>query len=235
MHKPTGQQVAIKQYNKRDLAFVPQMENSIEEEIRIMKRLNHNNVVKFYDSYETETHFYIVMQYLPKGSLESDLDPYRVYSEQECKKYFSQLVSAVQHLHSNGILHRDIQLANICLDDCDNVYLCDFGLSESFEPETRKTGFRGNSAYALPESLLGKEYHGPEVDTYALGCCLYKLATGYLPFKGAAQALQGQFFIPLNELDELSASCKDLIGKILCADSKKRYTLDDIINDPWFQ
>lgn len=230
--KVSGKQCAVKEYLKKSLSYVPLLDQIIQTEIKIMNTVSHANIVTLYKHIETEDYHRFVMEYCTNGQLEDIYDPCRTFSEDKCKKYFSQLVQGVAHLHSCNIIHRDLQLSNICLTQEDDIRICDFGLSQFFEPEGRITGFRGSSKYALPDSLIGKEYCPPEVDVWSLGVCLYKMLTGYLPFVGHEQAVHGQFMIPLKELD-ISEESKDLISKILCSESSRRLNLDQIMLHPW--
>jgi serine/threonine protein kinase len=230
----TGERVAIKVYLKKSLAYVPLLDQFIQSEIKIMKTISHEheNLVTLYEHLEDSERHFLVMEYCQLGQLEDNYDPHRTFSESQCAKYFSQITRAVYHMHSRNIVHRDLQLANLCLTAGDDIRICDYGLGQFFAPEQKFTGFRGNSMYALPDSLLGNEFYGPDVDIWSLGCCLYKMLTGYLPFRGAEQAINGQFMIPLSEL-ELSENSKDLIQGMLCTDSSKRYNMGQIMNHPW--
>jgi serine/threonine protein kinase len=230
----TGKQYAIKEYLKKSLSYIPQLAQFIHSEIKIMHHVSHShqNIVTLYEHIETEDSHHLVMEYCQKGQLEDIYDPCRTFPESKCLKYFSQMALAIQKLHSLNVVHRDIQLSNICLTESDDIRICDFGLAQFFDPSSRITGFRGSSLYALPDSLLGKEYHPSELDIWGLGCCLYKILTGYLPFRGCEQAVNGQFMIPLHELD-ISEQSKDLLRGILCADPAKRLNLDQILMHPW--
>ncbi|KAL0479385.1 NUAK family SNF1-like kinase [Acrasis kona] len=230
----TGRKVAVKEYIKKEVEAIPLLKESVKIEVSVMRSTNHTNIIKLEDYIEGDKHMYLVMEYASGGPLESVYDPYRTFSEPTCRRYFKQTFAALNHMHKVGIQHGDLQLANICTNDNDQIRLCDFGLSRYFKPNELLTGFRGNSLYAMPESLLGESYRGPEVDLWSLGCCLYALLAGRLPFLGAKQAMMGQFLIPLDEL-EISNPCKDLIINILNPDRRKRYTSEDVQNHQWIQ
>jgi len=191
---------------------------------------------------------YIIMEYCAKGPLETPVDEHEQFDEQRAHKYFVQIVCGLQYLHEKyHVVHRDLQLANICLMEDDNVKICDFGVSDWFlksgeeSCESNDYGktlnlFTGNVAYASPEMLLQKNY-GCDVDVWSAGVCLYKMVVGYLPFKGRGHALIGQFYVPLDdeELDHLSDDLKDLISKILNPNMQQRYsTIEQIKSHPWF-
>ncbi|KAL0482206.1 SNF1-related protein kinase catalytic subunit KIN10 [Acrasis kona] len=257
--KVTGSRVAIKQLNKNRISRL-EMSSFVAREVNIMKRISscrprHPNVVQLYDVVETERSLYLVLEYCGKGPLESLTTERMQWPEKQAHKYFVQLSRGLHHLHNDvGILHRDLQLPNICLNDEDDVKILDFGMSQifdkktfykegfDFDPESVNTnsedidaegGIRGNLYYASPEVLLGKKDVGPEVDVWALGVCLYKMLTGYLPFATAQKILMRTFTIPLEEEEELSEKAKDLLDRMLTTDVSKRITLSEILQHTW--
>jgi serine/threonine-protein kinase RIO1 len=254
----TGSKVAIKQLNKQRIEKLDMMD-FVRREVRIMKRISsstprHPNVVQLLDFIETDRSMYLILEYCGGGPLESIHTEHMQYSEPQAKRYFGQMVSALRHLHNEvGILHRDLQLPNICLDDeRDAIKICDFGMSQIFnktifykddeEPRMDKmtnyssddeSGIRGNLYYASPEVLLGKSGKGTETDVWALGVCLYKMLTGFLPFSTAQKILMNTFTSPLDDEEDLSPTAKDLLQRIFVSDPTQRITIDAILEHPW--
>jgi serine/threonine protein kinase len=230
----TGAQVAVKRYTKKSSSYIPMLDQFIRSEIKIMKLISHEheNLVTLYDHIEDDDYHFLVMEYCQLGQLEDKYEEHKTFPEQQCAKYFTQLARAVSHMHARKIIHRDLQLSNVCLTETDDIRVCDFGLAQLYNEKEYISGFRGSSMYALPDSLLGKDYDPVEVDIWSLGCCLYKLLTGYLPFRNIQAALTGQFMIPLDELD-ISDDGKDLVRGILRVD-EERFDLAKIMSHPWF-
>ena len=130
VHKRYNKKIALKIYLKEKMKDL-QRKKSVRREIKLMKRLDHPNIAKLYDTIETESKVILVMEYVGGGSTHGFLKskPNRQMEESEAKKIFSQLISALNYLHSKCIAHRDIKLENVMLDHRGNVKLIDFGFS----------------------------------------------------------------------------------------------------------
>jgi len=238
LNQVSGFHVAIKEYNKKSLKNIPELGHYVLNEIEILKKIKdgHPNVVNLLEHSETDEHHFLVMEFCQLGCLESNHDPHQQFDEAIVHKYFVQMADALDFLHEqHQIAHRDFQLSNICVDINDNIKIVDFGVSDFFKHNQTMNIMCGNSAYACPEMLLGKPFVGPEADVWSLGCCLYKMLTGYHPFRNAQKALVRDLMIPLEEEEDLSDSVKDLINHILCLDVTKRYTMKDIKNHAWYR
>lgn len=238
--KMTGEKVAVKELNREQIRKLG-IEEFVHREYTIMKRLSsardaHENIVKLYDYIEKDDIIHIVLEYCANGPLEKPEEEHEQFDERVAHKYFVQIISALDYLHSkHHVMHRDLQLSNICTNDKDQVKIVDFGVADYFVPtEAKHTLFAGNVNYVPPEMTLTKKYVGDEIDTWSAGVCLYKMVTGYLPFRRVSDILIAKFSIPLSEEDNLSDSCKDLICKILNPDPTKRYNIAMIKKHPWF-
>jgi NUAK family SNF1-like kinase len=233
----TGNHVAIKEYSKRALLEMPELSRFVEREISILSQVKfgHPNIINLLDYISTEEFHFLVMEFCQLGCLESPYNPHQQFSEEIAHRYFVQMVNALYYLHETiHAVHLDLQLSNVCVDINDNIKIVDFGVSNYYSGDTM-TNLYGNSLYACPEMLLNKPYHGPDADVWSLGCCLYKMLTGYHPFRNAQKALVRDFMIPLEEEEELSEDVKDLLNNVLCLDIKKRYTLSKIKEHVWFK
>jgi PAS domain S-box-containing protein len=151
--------------------------------------------------------------------------------EDEARRIFHQLASAVKHCHALNIIHRDIKHKNVLFDSSGNVKLIDFGLS-NWSCQGAMS-FCGTPAYAAPEMLLGVQYMGPEVDVWSMGVVLYSLVTGRLPFLSVVDMVVGKFSSPPEQ--EVSSQCIDLIRRCLVVDTAKRATLQEIMDHPWMR
>ncbi|KAJ3500814.1 hypothetical protein NLJ89_g9627 [Agrocybe chaxingu] len=184
----------------------------------------------------TESHIWIVTELCCGGELFDYLVEKGRLSEDETRIIFGQLCLAVAYLHDNNIVHRDLKLENVLLDEHCRVKLGDFGFTREFERGTFMETFCGTTGYASPEMLQGKKYQGPEVDVWSLGVILYCLLTGTLPFDDddedlmRVKIIQGDFEDPT----WLSLEVRNLIRSILVKDVSKRLTIPQILAHPWF-
>ncbi|KAL5272158.1 hypothetical protein ACHWQZ_G000397 [Mnemiopsis leidyi] len=232
-HLPTGREVAVKVIDKTQMN-----QTSIQKlnrEMKIMKRLDHPNIVRLYEVIETEKTLYLVMEYASGGEVFDYLVAHGRMKEKEARQKFRQIVSAVQYCHQKGIIHRDLKAENLLLDAEMNMKLADFGFSNEFTVGTKLDTFCGSPPYAAPELFQGKKYDGPEVDVWSLGVILYTLVSGSLPFDGQnlkelrERVLRGKYRIPFY----MSTDCENLLKKFLILNPVKRHSLEAIMNDRW--
>nr|CAG8535664.1 14597_t:CDS:2 [Entrophospora candida]CAG8539621.1 11015_t:CDS:2 [Entrophospora candida] len=149
--------------------------------------------------------------------------------ESEIKSIFRQVAKAIQHLHHNKIVHRDIKDENVILDENNNVQLIDFGSSAYIKEGKKYDTFCGTVDYAAPEVLIGKKYDGKPQDIWALGILLYTLIYKENPFYNIDEIIAGDLRIPYI----LSEGSIDLIKRILERDVDRRPTIDDVLNHHW--
>ncbi|KAL3101328.1 hypothetical protein niasHT_028084 [Heterodera trifolii] len=232
-HVPTGVEVAIKIIDKTALN-----QSSLQKlfrEVRIMKQLDHPNIVKLYQVIESETTLFLVMEYASGGELFDYLVAHGRMKEKEARAKFRQIVSAVQYLHSKNVIHRDLKAENLLLDADMNIKIADFGFSNTFSPGNKLDTFCGSPPYAAPELFQGKKYDGPEVDVWSLGVILYTLVSGSLPFDGQnlkelrERVLRGKYRVPFY----MSTDCENLLKKFLVLNPIRRGTLEMIMRDKW--
>uniref|UniRef100_A0A803XK17 non-specific serine/threonine protein kinase n=1 Tax=Meleagris gallopavo TaxID=9103 RepID=A0A803XK17_MELGA len=181
-HVLTGREVAVKIIDKTQLN--PTSLQKLFREVRIMKILNHPNIVKLFEVIETEKTLYLVMEYASGGEVFDYLVAHGRMKEKEARAKFRQIVSAVQYCHQKCIVHRDLKAENLLLDSDMNIKIADFGFSNEFTVGNKLDTFCGSPPYAAPELFQGKKYDGPEVDVWSLGVILYTLVSGSLPFDG---------------------------------------------------
>ncbi|XP_069118684.1 MAP/microtubule affinity-regulating kinase 3-like isoform X12 [Argopecten irradians] len=232
-HVPTGREVAIKIIDKTQLN--PSSLQKLFREVRIMKLLDHPNIVKLFEVIETEKTLYLVMEYASGGEVFDYLVAHGRMKEKEARAKFRQIVSAVQYCHQKHIVHRDLKAENLLLDGDMNIKIADFGFSNEFVPGNKLDTFCGSPPYAAPELFQGKKYDGPEVDVWSLGVILYTLVSGSLPFDGQnlkelrERVLRGKYRIPFY----MSTDCENLLKKFLVLNPTKRASLENIMRDKW--
>lgn len=232
-HVLTGREVAVKIIDKTQLN--PTSLQKLFREVRIMKILNHPNIVKLFEVIETEKTLYLIMEYASGGEVFDYLVAHGRMKEKEARAKFRQIVSAVQYCHQKCIVHRDLKAENLLLDADMNIKIADFGFSNEFTVGSKLDTFCGSPPYAAPELFQGKKYDGPEVDVWSLGVILYTLVSGSLPFDGQnlkelrERVLRGKYRIPFY----MSTDCENLLKKLLVLNPIKRGSLEQIMKDRW--
>lgn len=157
-------------------------------------------------------------------------------AEDKARKFFQQIVCAVEYCHRHKIVHRDLKPENLLLDDQLNVKIADFGLSNIMTDGNFLKTSCGSPNYAAPEVISGKLYAGPEVDVWSCGVILYVLLVGRLPFDDDyipslfKKIAAGNYSIP----SYLSPGAQSLIKRMLAVNPVHRITIGDIRDDPWF-
>eukprot|EP00803_Ostreobium_quekettii_P001376 evm.model.scf_910.3 EVM.evm.TU.scf_910.3 scf_910:44793-48662(+) len=243
--KYTGERVAIKFLN-RGLAS----SEKIRRELLNQRPFWHAHVIQFYEVFLTDRFVCIVMEYAPGGSLSTYLAA-NVFTEDVARFFFQQLIFAVRYCHHMNVANRDVKLENTLLDaDKKLLKLCDFGLSKDSRSSLCKTRV-GTPNYLAPEIVnmkKGGTYDGKAVDIWSCGVVLYVMLFRSFPFerecdrtldmKAAMLALmerivKSDYSVPSEST--VSASCLDLLGKILTPDPAQRITVEGIINHPWYQ
>jgi len=238
-HKVSRISYAIKIIEKKDFKAINRAH--FENEIRILRRVTHRNVVELIDVYETAYAYFIIMELIQGGELYQGLINQGRFLEANVFPLFSQLVDAVRYLHSIGVCHRDLKLENILFENSTNqLKLTDFGLSKMLtlhDHDLMKTRC-GTPTYIAPEVIRAEEYSNA-IDIWSLGVILYTLLYCNYPFTGDTLAeifdntLNGKVLFPENI--QVSEEVKDLILKLLCNDPKERLNIDQISSHPWMK
>lgn len=210
----------------------------IREEIAIMKKLNHPNLVSLIEVLDDpeEDSLYMVLEMCKKGVIMNvGLDEVAVpYVEEECRCWFRDLILGIEYLHAQGVVHRDIKPDNLLLTDDDVLKIVDFGVSEMFEkPEQMRTAkSAGSPAFLPPELCVAKhgDVSGTAADIWSMGVTLYCLRYGRIPFHrlGVLEMYDAiKTDTPAIPEDE-NPSFKDLIMRLMEKDPEKRITMPEI-------
>ncbi|GAV71434.1 Pkinase domain-containing protein/NAF domain-containing protein [Cephalotus follicularis] len=234
----TQESAAIKVINKDQVKRERLMEQ-IKREISVMRLVRHPNIVDLKEVMATRSKIYFAMEYVKGGELFAKVAKGKL-KEDLARKYFQQLVSAVDFCHSRGVYHRDLKPENLLLDDKGNLNVSDFGLSALAEQRWNDGLLHtqcGTPSYVAPEVLRKYGYDGAKADIWSCGVILFVLLAGYLPFqdenmmKMYKKVLRAQFEFP----PWISTDARRLISKLLVADPEKRITIPGIMQNPWFR
>ncbi|KAJ3270134.1 Map microtubule affinity-regulating kinase [Terramyces sp. JEL0728] len=206
-----------------------------QEEVLLLMRFDHPNIIKTYKIIDSEEEAYIIMEYASGGELMDYVVSKKHLEEVEARKLFRQLVSAVDYCHESKVVHRDLKLENILLNEAGSVLVSDFGLGRTFNPGERLKTFCGTPTHAAPEMVTGQKYNGAKIDIWAMGVILYVMVTGILPFQGSSIK---ELFTNISKANYatpyyLSSDLKELLSLIFVANPNKRISIEGIRNHHW--
>ncbi|XP_070353235.1 calcium/calmodulin-dependent protein kinase type 1G isoform X3 [Equus asinus] len=232
----TGKLFALKCI-KKSPAF---RDSSLENEIAVLKKIKHENIVTLEDIYESTTHYYLVMQLVSGGELFDRILERGVYTEKDASLVIQQVLSAVKYLHENGIVHRDLKPENLLYltpEENSKIMITDFGLSKMEQSGVMSTAC-GTPGYVAPEVLAQKPY-SKAVDCWSIGVITYILLCGYPPFYEETESKlfekikEGYYEFESPFWDDISESAKDFICHLLEKDPNVRYTCEKALRHPW--
>ncbi|KAF7664606.1 hypothetical protein LDENG_00171720 [Lucifuga dentata] len=185
LHIGTGEKVAIKVIDKKKARQDSYVLKNMKREPRIHQMVRHPHIVVLLETLETENSYYMAMELCAGGDLMDRICERKRLEEREVRRYTRQILSAVEHLHKYGIVHRDLKIENFLLDEHNNIKIVDFGLSNTLKAESLSLELLntqcGSPAYAAPELLAHRKY-GPKVDVWSVGVSMFAMLTGTLPF-----------------------------------------------------
>ncbi|XP_071357897.1 calcium/calmodulin-dependent protein kinase type 1D isoform X2 [Trachinotus anak] len=216
-------------------------ESSIENEIAVLRRIKHENIVALEDIYESPDHLYLIMQLVSGGELFDRIVEKGFYTEKDASTLIRQVLDAVNYLHRMGIVHRDLKPENLLYfnpQDESKIMISDFGLSKMEGSGDVMSTACGTPGYVAPEVLAQKPY-SKAVDCWSIGVIAYILLCGYPPFydendsKLFEQILKADYEFDAPYWDDISDSAKDFISNLMEKDPAKRFTCEQALRHPW--
>lgn len=247
IERRTGKTHAVKIINKRK---VMGNMDGVTRELEVLRRLNHPRIVSLKGFYEDKESYYLVMEFVSGGDLMDFVAAHGSVGEDAGREITRQVLEAVKYIHAMGISHRDLKPDNILIerDDPVLVKITDFGLAKIQDNGTFMKTFCGTLAYVAPEVISGKNSEEKEgnkysslVDMWSIGCLVYVILTGHLPFSGSTQQeLYKQISAgsyhegPLKDY-RISDDARDFIESFLQVNPRDRMTAEQALKHPWIR
>ena len=237
--KRTKKDYALKIINKSEANLT--LINRMKEEILILKKLENNNIVKYYNHWENRNKLFIKMEYLKYGTLKQWIEKNKSVNEEQASTIIKQVLKAIAYLHQNQICHRDLKPENIMFSKENDLYsikIIDFGLSLQNFDSLLKSDYSGTMIYMAPEELERKSYY-LSIDIWSIGILMYMLLNkGEHPFYKEKDTKE--IFLKklkenkINEMNsKISLMAMDLLKKLLEYNPIKRYKASDALKHPW--
>lgn len=250
-HKESGKIAAMKMIDIKSIHRNKKAESTRESteddtkkrvlhEIEVLRKLDHPNIIHFYEVIERDHEIYIIMEFATNGDLYDYIisKKQKYLSEDEARHFFRQLISAVDYSHANFVIHRDLKLENLLVNKDKTLKVADFGFSKIIEPGYMLNTHCGSIHYTAPEIISGDPYVGIAADIWSMGIILFAMLCGYLPFSRANNDFNALYNLAINRDYRIDSSCvssdaENLIDLILEPNPYKRISVEDIRFHPW--
>ncbi|XP_064200717.1 serine/threonine-protein kinase DCLK2-like isoform X1 [Anguilla rostrata] len=239
VERSTGKEFALKIIDK---AKCSGKEHLIANEVAVLRRVKHPNIIMLIEEVDTPTELYLVMELVKGGDLFDAITSSTKYTERDASAMVFNLAGALKYLHQMSIVHRDIKPENLLVceypDGTKSLKLGDFGLATVVEGPLYTVC--GTPTYVAPE-IIAETGYGLKVDIWAAGVITYILLCGFPPFRSEKnvqedlfdQILVGRLDFPAPYWDNITDSAKELIGRMLQVNVEARYTAEDVLSHPW--
>lgn len=214
--------------------------DEVINEFQILKQIDNPNVIRMYEFYDTQDKFYIVQELAKGGELYDELEEQGNFSEKDTALLIKQVLSCLKYLHSQNVIHRDINLENILLEsnkDYEQLKIIDFGLATTFEDGVKLTEVAGKIHYLAPEVL--EDGYGPKYDVWSVGVIAYILLAGFAPFEAEQDAhireliVEGNLSFDDPEWQSVSQQAKDFVAYLLTHEDADRPTAEQALRHPF--
>lgn len=231
---PYSKPMALKVLKKNSILKMKHIKHLYDEK-EVMELIDHSFITKLESTFQDDRYVYFLMEYACGGELSTRLKKLVTLPVSHAQFYVSELILALEYLHSKNIIYRDLKPENILIDRTGHIKLADFGFSKVLTDKyvlCRAYTMCGTNEYLAPEMIMNKG-HGLEIDWWALGILIYEMITGYLPFTGSdpmiiyQKILMGKINYPSN----MEHSVKSLISGLLEQNPSKRIGFKDGYNN----
>lgn len=227
-----GRRVAIKIVNKKK-APKDVVHKFLPREVKTLRTIVHDNVIKCYDVIDTDDALYIVMEIADGGDVLDYINKRTRLTESVARLLFHDLLCGVEHCHTMSIVHRDLKCENLLLSSQMILKISDFGFARELDGKNLET-YCGSYAYAAPEVILGQPYVGEPADIWSMGVILYAMVVGRLPFKdNDVKTLLSEISHHITLPSYLTDDIKDLIVRMLTYNPHERATIAQIKCHTW--
>lgn len=240
-HRATGRKVAIKCVLRKDLP--PSDDAAIYDEVAILASLNHPHITPLIDFFDEKDCYFIVMELMSGGDLFDRIGEKKAYSEADARDLIVKMLKAVAYCHIRKIAHCDMKPKNLLLMSDDNdsfIKLADFGFAARVHEPKSLTKQCGTPFFVAPEILLRKGYDQAS-DMWSVGCIIFLLLSGNLPFMGRSQKelfrkiVAGKFEFEPKDWEGISDDAKDLVRRLLVLDPDERMSASEAVRHPWLK
>lgn len=241
-NKSTNKLYACKKLSKLNIKNLKKLQNEID----VLMKMDHPNIVKLYEVFESQNSLYLIMEECYGGELFDRIlhriNTNNMYTEREACLLMKQIIGAIEYCHNNGIAHRDLKPENLLYlkegsEENNPLKIADFGLSQSINLKKMLTSKVGTSYYVPPEILAGN--YTEKCDIWSAGIILYILLSGEPPFNGPndetifARIKTYKYEFPEQKWSKISVEAKDLLSKMLIQEDK-RLSASQVLQHPWF-
>ncbi|WVZ17395.1 hypothetical protein V8G54_010377 [Vigna mungo] len=241
-HRVSGLEVAIKEIDQRQLS--PKVQEHLFKEISILSTINHPNIVRLFETIQTNDRIYLVLEYCAGGDLAVYIQRHGKVSETVARHFMRQLAAGLQVLQEKNLIHRDLKPQNLLLATTAATPIMkigDFGFARSLTPQSLADTLCGSPYYMAPEIIENQKYDA-KADLWSVGAILYQLVIGRLPFDGNTQyqlfqniLASTELHFPPEALEELHSDCLDLCRNLLRQNPDERLTFKAFFNHNFLQ
>ncbi|CAB9496379.1 MAP kinase-activated protein kinase 2 (Fragment) [Seminavis robusta] len=237
-HQLTGSERAVKIIDKTRMCEAEYEE--VINEFQILKQIDNPNVIRMYEFFDVDNKFYIVQELARGGELYDELDEHGTLPEQDVARLIKQVLSCLKYLAKNNIVHRDLNLENIMLDeskDYEQLKVIDFGLATTLQEGQKITELVGKVHYLAPEVMEGS--YGPKYDVWSAGIITYILLAGFAPFDAELDSdvrqliMEGKVSFDDPEWEHISEEAKDFVRQLLTYEEDSRPSAEEALRHPW--
>ena len=243
-NKKLNTNFAMKIIEKQSHNNDPKEEENLMNEINILRKLDHPNILKINDFYSTEKEYIIITEFCPEGELFYEIKNFAPFEEPLAGWYMKQILSAVNYCHKNKIIHRDLKPENILISQRNKkgfniIKIIDFGTAILFNKKDKKLA--GSIYYLSPEIISKNRNYTEKCDIWSCGIIMYILLSGRPPFNGDSdedilkKIMRNNIDLEKYPWSVISLEAKDLLKKLLEFDPKKRITAEEALNHEWFE